>query len=173
MMKTETRTTRLHQTLWRLHSHFRLKKPCKGGNLVKIATQQCTVFDGKKRCEVKCNGSRIKDPTTRFEFLQKRGKSCIQYIHDQNITYTLKVVKNAMVTFEEGRCDSNSDDNILFEGTRVGRLYQYKYLAVNRTMCIGVHDNCSHNLSLISTSSNRRDGRCLFKKQRSKLSATK
>lgn len=74
---------------------------------------------------------------------------------------------------QEGRCDSNSDDNILFEETRVGRLYQYKYLAVNRTMCIGVHDNCSHNLSLIRTSSNRTDGRCLFKKQRSKLSATK
>ena len=35
-----------------------------------------------------------------FELFQKGGKICIQFIHNQNITYTLKVLKNAMVTFE-------------------------------------------------------------------------
>ncbi|CAH3154684.1 unnamed protein product [Pocillopora meandrina] len=109
----------------------------------------------------------------RFELFQKGGKICIQFIHNQNITYTLKVVKNAMVTFEEGRCDSVSDGNILFDETRMGRLYQYKYLAVNRTMCLGVLNDCNYNLALISTTNDNTDGRCLFKKHRSKLSATK
>ncbi|CAH3154682.1 unnamed protein product, partial [Pocillopora meandrina] len=64
MMKIESRTSLQYQTLWRLQSHFRLHKPCKGGNLVKIAVQQCTVFEKKKRCEARCNGSSTKDPST-------------------------------------------------------------------------------------------------------------
>lgn len=74
---------------------------------------------------------------------------------------------------QEGRCDSVSDGNILFDETRMGRLYQYKYLAVNRTMCLGVLNDCNYNLALISTTNDNTDGRCLFKKRRSKLSATK
>ena len=74
---------------------------------------------------------------------------------------------------QEGRCDSVSDGNILFDETRMGRLYQYKYLAVNRTMCLGVLNDCNYNLALISTTNDKTDGRCLFKKHRSKLSATK
>ena len=74
---------------------------------------------------------------------------------------------------QEGRCDSVSDGNILFDETRMGRLYQYKYLAVNRTICLGVLNDCNYNLALISTTNDKTDGRCLFKKHRSKLSATK
>lgn len=51
-------------THWWLRSHFRLKMPCKGGNLMKIDTNQCTVSNGKQKCEAKCNGWYTKHPTT-------------------------------------------------------------------------------------------------------------
>lgn len=152
-------------THWWLRSHFRLKTPCKGGNLMKIDTNQCTVSNGKQKCEAKCNGWYTKHPTTSFQLVQLRRKKCIQFSDDLDRKFSLKAVNGTSVTFEKQRCTTES--NFLFAEKRVGRLYQYLHTVGNTTLCLGVPGDCGVTLSLIRADGN--DRRCLFRKHRKRI----
>ncbi|KAL9967731.1 hypothetical protein ACROYT_G026021 [Oculina patagonica] len=88
--------------LWSLRSQFRHNKPCIGGSLVRIDTNQCKVSSaGRRQCKAKCNGSSTRDPQTRFSFVKIRGRKCIQFTDDRDGTkYALKVINGTNVTFE-------------------------------------------------------------------------
>lgn len=161
-LKTQQRSTR-----WWLRSHLRLNKPCMGGNLMKIDTNQCIVSNGKQMCKAKSNGWYTKLPTTSFQLVQLRRKKCIQFSDHLNRKFSLKVINGTTVTFEEQQCDHTINGNFLFAEKRVGRLYQYLHKVGNTTLCLGVHRNCDVNLSLIRA--NGDDGRCLFKKHRKRI----
>ena len=66
------------------------------------------------------------------------------------------------------RCDNTTEDSFLFIEERVEKLYQYKHRDINKTLKLGVPQNCDENLSLISTT--QRDRRCLFTKLRRRTS---
>ncbi|XP_078375847.1 uncharacterized protein LOC144659304 [Oculina patagonica] len=154
--------------LWSLRSQFRHNKPCIGGSLIRIDTNQCEISPaGRRQCKAKSNGSSTRDPKTKFSFVKIRGRKCIQFTDDQDATkYALKVINGTNVTFEVHQCDSTTENSFLFVEERVGKLYQYKHRNINGTMQLCLPRNCDENLSLIRT--NKLDRRCSYKKLKRK-----
>nr|XP_058954820.1 uncharacterized protein LOC131782124 [Pocillopora verrucosa] len=140
---------------------------CRGGNLIKIHTEKCSTFSGKRHCVAKCDGSRTSDPTTRIKIESVGGRKCIQFTKNENGTqylYALKVVNGTNVVFEESGCQKPIEDGFLFEESviriRSGNSKRFVYKKYN-TMCLAT--DCDGNLSLISTT-NKIKSMCRFLK---------
>lgn len=150
-----------------LSSDYRRKNCSGGGNLIKIHTEKCATFSGKRQCEAKCDGSRTSDLTTRITIETVGGRKRIQFTANENGTqylYALKVVNGTNGVFEESGCQGSIEDSFLFEEAVIrigqGKLKRFVYKKHN-TMCLS--SDCDGNLSLISTT-NKTSEMCWFLK---------
>nr|XP_058954787.1 uncharacterized protein LOC131782089 [Pocillopora verrucosa] len=123
-----------------LGSVFRLNH-CDGGNLIRINTNACEhVINGKRQCKVLISGRTTNDSYTQFGTVKCRGKKLIQ-LYDSSITYSLKVVNETNVVFEEhSLCDRTTSDNFLFQEERNETgVFTYKHIS----KYLGVSSDCT------------------------------
>ncbi|XP_058954787.2 uncharacterized protein [Pocillopora verrucosa] len=144
-----------------LGSVFRRLNDCDGGNLIRINTNTCEhVINGKRQCKVLISGRTTNDSYTQFGTVKCRGKKLIQF-YNSSITYSLKVVNETNVVFEEhSLCDRTTSDNFLFqeERNKTG-VFTYKHIS----KYLGVSSDCTDR-NLYINCTNKTEGRCFFKK---------